>query len=84
MKIYDIDHEIHRCISERRLNQEKDRPATHVRLEKVRALREEIERGAYRINYDMSCRPILFLVQPSLTYAPVNLVVNVVDLHELI
>ncbi|MBW1859292.1 MAG: flagellar biosynthesis anti-sigma factor FlgM, partial [Deltaproteobacteria bacterium] len=32
--------------------QEKDRPATHVRLEKVRALREEIERGAYRINYD--------------------------------
>jgi len=61
MKIYDIDHEIHRCIKETGLNQEKDRPATHVRLEKVRALREEIEMGAYRINYDQIAENMLCL-----------------------
>jgi anti-sigma28 factor (negative regulator of flagellin synthesis) len=62
MKIYDIDHEIHRCTSERRLNQEKDQPTTHVRLEKVRALREEIERGAYQINYDKIAENMLGLL----------------------
>jgi anti-sigma28 factor (negative regulator of flagellin synthesis) len=61
MKIYDIDREIHRCISENGLNQQKDRLATHVRSEKVRALREEIERGAYRINYDKIAENMLCL-----------------------
>ncbi|MBW1744506.1 MAG: flagellar biosynthesis anti-sigma factor FlgM [Deltaproteobacteria bacterium] len=61
MKIYDIDREIHRCISERRLNQKKDQPTNHVRLEKVRALREEIERGAYQINYDKIAENMLCL-----------------------
>jgi anti-sigma28 factor (negative regulator of flagellin synthesis) len=61
MNIYDIDNEIHRCISERRLNREQDRPTTHVRLDKVRALREAIERGAYRINYNKIAENMLFL-----------------------
>jgi len=33
---------------------------------------------------DISCRPIPFLVQSSLTYVPVNLAVNVIDLHKQI
>lgn len=61
MKIYDIDREIHRCISETRLNLEEDQPTTHVRIEKVRALREEVERGAYRINYDRVAENMLCL-----------------------
>jgi anti-sigma28 factor (negative regulator of flagellin synthesis) len=61
MKIYDIDRETHRWICETRLNQEKERPATHVRLEKVRVLREEIERGTYRMNYDKIAENMLFL-----------------------
>jgi anti-sigma28 factor (negative regulator of flagellin synthesis) len=61
MKIYDIDREIHRCIRKSRLNQQKDRPAISVRSEKVRALREEIERGGYRINYDKIAENMLCL-----------------------
>jgi anti-sigma28 factor (negative regulator of flagellin synthesis) len=61
MNIYDIDHEIHRWISETRPNQQQERTAMPVRLDKVRALRQEIERGAYRINYDKIAENMLCL-----------------------
>ena len=58
MKIYDIDREIHRCLKP---NRERERPATRVRMEKIRALRDEIERGAYRIRYDKIAENMLLL-----------------------
>jgi anti-sigma28 factor (negative regulator of flagellin synthesis) len=58
MNIYDIDREIHRCL---RPDHEEDQPTTRVRLEKVRALRDEIERGAYQIRYDKIAENMLLL-----------------------
>jgi hypothetical protein len=72
MNIYDIDREIHRCIRGKGLTREQDRPATHVRREKMRVLREEIQRGAYRINYDKIAENMFFLftndIPCSMTY----------------
>jgi anti-sigma28 factor (negative regulator of flagellin synthesis) len=61
MKIPGIHYQIFTCINERRLNQEENRPTAHIRLEKVRALREAIETGAYRINYDRIAENMLCL-----------------------